>query len=421
MESNVSSYDAIVIGGGPAGTTAATVIAQQGHKVLLLDRDHLPRFHIGESLMPATYWSLERLNMLDKMHAADFVEKRSVQFVSVNGKTSAPFYFHEFDDHESSQTWQVVRSKFDKLLWDNAAEHGAEVREATNVKEVLFEEGRAVGVRVENADGSREEIRARAVVDASGQSSMIVRKFGLREVDPVLRHAAYFTRFRGAKREPGIDGGATLVLHTSTGINWFWYIPQPDDVISIGVVGPTAVLKGLGDSPQAVFDAEVANCPALQERIEGAEQLEPIQVQRDFSYISRRIAGDGWVLAGDAFGFLDPVYSTGAFLAMKSGELAGDAVSEGLEQNDLSAARLGRHGDEYLAGMEAMRKLVYAYYDPDFAIPHFVKEHPHCREAIVNLLVGNVFRRPVGDLFELMGKYTKLPETRRLEPVEQPS
>src|SRR5437667_5106492 len=166
------SPDVVVIGGGPAGSTVSTLLAQRGLKVKLFERERFPRFHIGESLIPETYWVLERLKMLDKMKQSHFVQKWSVQFVNAQGKTSAPFHFWDNKPHECSQTWQVVRSEFDLMMLRNAAEQGVAVQEATRVLEVLFERDRAVGVRIQKEDGSQEEVRAQVVVDASGQSTM---------------------------------------------------------------------------------------------------------------------------------------------------------------------------------------------------------------------------------------------------------
>src|SRR5689334_1249423 len=179
-------YDVVVMGGGPAGSTAATLIAQQGYKVALFERDHFPRFHIGESLIPQTYWVLKRLNMLPKMKTSHFIKKYSVQFVNQRGKLSEPFYFVDHRPHEASQTWQVRRSEFDHIMLNNAREHGVDVREGARVIEVLFEGTRAVGVKVqEKENGPIIEVRAKVVVDASGQSTMIVDRLGLREWDPV--------------------------------------------------------------------------------------------------------------------------------------------------------------------------------------------------------------------------------------------
>lgn len=407
----MTEHDVIVIGGGPGGAAAATLVAQRGHRTLLLERTAEPKFKIGESLMPATWWTLERMGMIPKLKESHFPRKYSVQFFGKTGKASSPFYFQETDPHESSVTWQVLRSEFDALLLDNAREHGVEVRRGAGVKDVLFERERAVGVKLD--DGTT--LSCKVVVDATGRSALLGRKLGLMVPDPELRKASLFTHFEGALRDPGIDEGATLVLHTDDASGWFWYIPLPEDRVSVGVVGSIEQLVSnrKGD-PQAVFDEEVARCPALKPRLENARQVMPVQVLRDFSYRSSRIAGDGWVLVGDAFGFLDPIYSSGVFLALKSGELAADSIHAALEAGDPSAARLGAHGPEFLAGMEAMRKLVYAFYEPDFSFAKFLAQHPGCRNDLIHLLVGNVFR-PTNGLFASMGQMVRLPEEARLE------
>lgn len=407
----MTEHDVIVIGGGPGGAAAATLVAQRGHRTLLLERTAEPKFKIGESLMPAAWWTLERMGMLQKLKESHFPRKYSVQFFGKTGKASSPFYFQETDPHESSVTWQVLRSEFDALLLDNAREHGVEVRRGAGAKDVLFEGERAVGVKLD--DGST--LSCKVVVDATGRSALLGRKLGLMVPDPELRKASLFTHYEGALRDPGIDEGATLVLHTDDASGWFWYIPLPGDRVSVGVVGSIEQLVSnrKGD-PQAVFDEEVERCPALKPRLENARQVMPVQVLRDFSYRSSRIAGDGWVLVGDAFGFLDPIYSSGVFLALKSGELAADSIHAALQAGDPSAARLGAHGPEFLAGMEAMRKLVYAFYEPDFSFAKFLAQHPGCRNDLIHLLVGNVFR-PTNGLFGSMGQMVRLPEEARLE------
>src|SRR5690348_44131 len=171
----------VVVGGGPAGSTVSTLLAQKGHRVRLFERDRFPRFHIGESLIPETYWVLKRLNMLPKMQRSHFIKKYSVQFMNAKGRLSEPFYFVEHKPHECSQTWQVRRSEFDTMMLENAAEHGVEVNQATRVMDVLFDGDRATGVAVRYEDGREEIVQANVVVDASGQSSLIQGKLGLRE------------------------------------------------------------------------------------------------------------------------------------------------------------------------------------------------------------------------------------------------
>ena len=404
------SYDVIVMGGGPAGSTAAALVAAAGHSVLLMDREKFPRFRIGESLMPATYWTLDRLGVLDKMQCSDFPAKHSVQFFLKDGRASAPFYFSEVDSGPSAQTWQVDRMKFDHMLLDNARDKGAEVHEETRVLEVSFDGDRAIGVVARFPDGSEKAIGARIVVDATGQSGLLARRLDLRDGDPNLMNCAFFTRYKGAVRDEGIDEGATLILHTPNDRTWFWYIPMPDDVVSVGVVGPIdRLLKGRTKDPQVVFDEEAQHCQPLLDRIASGEQIEEVRVLKDFSYSSHEIAGDGWVLVGDAFGFLDPIYSSGVFLALKGGEFAADAIIEAFEQEDFTATTLGRHGPEFIAGMEAMRKLVYAYYSKDFNFSAFLKAHPDCKDQLVDLLIGNVYRKDMSGLLAAMDEFAELP------------
>src|SRR5262245_767048 len=219
-----SAPDVVVIGGGPAGATTATLIAQKGYRVQLFERDHFPRFHIGESLIPETYWVLKRLGMLEKMQKSHFTKKYSVQFVNAQGRESAPFYFWDNKPHECSQTWQVERSEFDQMMLDNAREHGVDVHEGVRVHDVLWEGDRAVGVRIKDGDGFTD-VRAKVVVDASGQNGLIMNRRNLRIWDPLLNKGAIWTYYKGAFRDEGKDAGATLVIQTGNKKGWFWYIP----------------------------------------------------------------------------------------------------------------------------------------------------------------------------------------------------
>jgi flavin-dependent dehydrogenase len=392
------SADVVVVGGGPAGSTVSTLLAQHGVRVRLYEREKFPRFHIGESLIPETYWVFKRLNMLDKMKASSFVKKFSVQFINAAGKESAPFYFHDNKPHECSQTWQVIRSEFDTLMLDNAREHGVEVVQPGRVLEVLFDGNRAVGIRAQDEDGREHTVDARVVVDASGQSTMLQNRFKLRLWDPVLNKGAVWTYWRGAYRDTGKDEGATLVIQTTNRKGWWWYIPQHDDTISVGVVGPFDYLfKGRG-SHEKVYEEEVTACPALQRRIAGAERATGYFATKDYSYRSKQVAGDGWVLVGDAFGFLDPLYSSGVLLALKSGELAADAIAAGLAKGDTSAAQLGRWGELFNRGVDRMRRLVCEYYD-GFSFGRFVKAFPHLRGKVTDLLIGDLFDDKVDEVW----------------------
>lgn len=395
--------DVLVVGGGPAGSTVSTLCAQRGLKVKLFERERFPRFHIGESLIPETYWVFQRLKMLDKMKASAFVKKYSVQFINAEGKESAPFYFHDNKPHECSQTWQVIRSEFDTLMLNNAREQGVEVHQPARVLEVLFDGSRAVGVRVQNEAGREETIHAKVVVDASGQSTMLQSRFKLRLWDPVLNKGAVWSYWRNAYRDKGKDEGATIVIQTTNRKGWWWYIPQHDQTVSLGVVAPfDELFKGRGTHEQ-IYNEEIAKCPAVQKRIVNAERSTGYFATKDYSYRSKQVAGDGWVLVGDAFGFLDPLYSSGVLLALKSGELAADAIADGIEKKDTSAAQLGRWGDLFNKGVDRMRRLVCEYYD-GFSFGRFVKANPHLRGKITDLLIGDLFTDKVDEVWEPMEK-----------------
>ncbi len=396
-------YDAVVIGGGPAGCTISTLLAQQGHRVLLLEREVFPRFKVGESLIPATYDTLRRLGMLEVLRQSRFTEKHSVQFYSGRGRASDPFYFREIDESERSQTWQVLRSEFDQMMLDNARRQGVEAFEGIQVREVLFDGDRAYGVRLQRVDDGREsrDLLAKVVIDASGQRALLSRKLGLRRQDPCLRMAAMFAHYEDGLRDPGIDEGATLILHTEEQNSWFWYIPLPDNRVSVGTVGPIDYLiKGRQGNPEATFEEEIQRCPGLVPRLQRASRCSPVHVLNDFSYVSEQVAGNGWMLVGDACGFLDPMYSSGVLLALRSGELAADTLLPALADDDLTADRLSAYGERFKNGMDAFRRLVYAFYTKGFSFGRFLHKHPQHRIPIILILQGDVIDQDFSSLFE---------------------
>lgn len=396
--------DVIVIGGGPSGSTVSTLIAQHGYRVQLFEREKFPRFHIGESLIPETYWVLKRLNMLDKMKRSAFIKKYSVQFVSQNGRLSEPFYFMQHKPHECSQTWQVLRSEFDELMLNNAREHGVDVHEGVRVLEVLFEGDKALGVKIQDADGVQREIRAKVVIDASGQSALIQNRFKLKIPDPKLKKGALWTYYKGAYRDTGQDEGATLVLQTKHKKGWFWYIPLHNDIISVGIVrGFDELFNGSRGTHEEIYQQELDNCPAVKERISIGTQCAPYYATKDYSYRASRVAGENWVLVGDAFGFLDPLYSSGVLLALKSGQLAADAVVEGLQKGDLSSEQLGKWGPGFMEGMDRMRNLVCEFYD-GFSFGRFVRKYPHFKGHLTDLLIGDLFKDSLDEVLEPMAQ-----------------
>ncbi len=408
---NSEAYDVIVMGAGPAGSCCATVLAREGRKVLILEKEKFPRHHIGESLMTDTYWPFQRMGILDKLKASPFTRKYSVAFANPHGKESRPFYFFEANHHESAVTWQVTRSEFDKLLLDHARESGATAHEECMVKEVLFEGEKAVGVRAQFKDGSEKTFSSKVVVDATGQCAILSNKLGWRMRDPKLKKAVLYSYYKNAAREPDLNGGATLVLRTEKGSGgWFWYIPLENGVTSVGIVAnPDYLLKGRGKDVEKILAEEIEKCDSCRKRLAEATRVDKVYSILDYSYRSRRIAGDGFLLIGDAYGFLDPIYSSGVLLALKMGVLAADAIHDAFKSNDFSGERLGAFKPMLDKGIESMRKLVYAYYTEDFSFAKFLKKYPEHRVNIINLLIGNVFKEGVDEIYKPMAEFAEIP------------
>ena len=397
-----SDYDVVVIGGGPAGCAAATLVAEAGRKTLLVEREKVPRFHVGESLMPETYWCFERLGILEKMQQSPFVRKASVQFVASSGKESQPFFFKEHDPRECATTWQVERAEFDQLLFENAREKGAECHDQTRVLDVCTSGQRVEGVRLQSADGAQHEVRSKVVVDATGQQALIARRMGVLVENPALKKAAIWTYYRGARRDAGEHGGATLIFHTRSKESWFWYIPLQDGITSVGVVADNDYLLKDRGRPEEVFQQELENCPALLARLADAELTRGFHIAKEFSYHTTQHAGDGWVLVGDAWGFIDPIYSSGVYFALRSGELAADCIIEGFRSGDLSATQLGRWTEDFGAGTKWIRQLVDAYYTNEFSFGKFLREYPKYQGNLTDLLIGRIFHESAGEIFDEM-------------------
>ena len=356
----------------------------------MFEREKFPRFHIGESLIPETYWVLKRLNMLPKMQRSHFVKKYSVQFVNANGKLSAPFYFWDNKPHECSQTWQVVRSEFDQMMLDNAREHGVDAHDGVHVVDVLFDGDRACGVRDRDKDG-RRDIRAEVVVDASGQAALLQNRFKLRLWDPMLNKGAIWTYWQGAYRDTGRDEGATMVLQTV-------------DQERLVLVHPAArrhrqrrrcravrlSLQGT-ERPRADLSGRSRSLPGGQGSRGEARRASPGTSQPATIRIVRRKSP---AMAGcsSATRSAFSIRSTrpGCCWRCKSGEMAADAIAEGLAKRDVSAAQLGKWGAGFNEGVDRMRRLVCEYYN-GFSFGAFVRKYPELRGTVTDLLIGDLF------------------------------
>ena len=396
--------DVLIIGAGPAGSAAAAILAEHGRSVLVLEREKFPRYHIGESLLPFTYYPLKRLRLIEKMRQSPFVKKYSVQFVSTSGKASQPFYFNTRYDEDVAQTWQVLRSEFDQLLVDNAREKGATVLEGVAVTGLLREGGKIVGVRTQD-----KEYRAPMTLDCSGKDSFAAVRNHWRLRDPKLNKIAVWTYYKGAKRDPGIDAGATTVAFVPDK-GWFWYIPQHNDMVSVGVVAEAKYLTrgGLKD-PKAIFDREIGQNLWIKDHLASGTQVGDYFITHEFTFHSRYCGEEGLLLVGDAFCFLDPVFSSGLMFALKSGIMAGDAVHDALAANDLAPARFTEYGQNLRLGIENMRKLIYAFYDPKFSFRELTDKYPDLAGDVTDCLSGDV-NKDFTRLFQAIAEFAPVPD-----------
>lgn len=381
--------DAIVIGGGPAGSVAANVLAQAGRRVAVLEKSAFPRYHVGESLLPYGWWTLDRIGVLAKVEAAGFQRKRGVRFVSADGRMSRPFRFGEHLDHDAADTWQVDRAVFDRLLLDHAGEHGARVMMQTSATALVEEGGRVVGVDAVTPAGPAR-LRAPWTVDCSGRDGFVRTLRGWRNTEKALDRIALWAYYQGVSMDAETAVSTTVIQVPEDG--WLWFIPMANGITSVGVVARRDVLYRNHRDREAVWAEQVAKNPWLDQALAGAERTSGVDVTADYSYRSSFCADDGVVLAGDAFAFLDPVFSSGVFLALRTGEEAARGVLAALDTGRTDAGVFAAYGEWVCRGIEAMRSLVFSFYDPDFNMGSLIRAYPDLRGDVTDLLIGNLFR-----------------------------
>jgi FADH2-dependent halogenase len=321
-------WDAIIIGGGPAGSTAATTLAQAGRRVLVLEKAKFPRFHIGESLLPYNRRIFDDLGVWKKIAAAGFTKKRAAQFVMGNDSCANRLDFSKGSFTEYPVAVQVERAKFDDILLHHSRENGAEVREESTVLEHRVENDRVV-IKYRSADGEELEITAPYLIDASGLSNFTANRESLRNYYPGHKKIAIFSHFSGVDMPTGEEEGDILIVRREK--SWCWLIPLSANKTSVGLVIDAADFKALGKKPQQVFDEAIASTPAIQKRFATAEMSEELHVIADFSYKNEALVSPRVVRVGDSSGFIDPMFSSGVLLAMTSGQQGAHAIHEALQ------------------------------------------------------------------------------------------
>jgi flavin-dependent dehydrogenase len=385
--------DVVVIGGGPGGSTAATLLARRGYKVIALEKAHHPRFHIGESLLPMNLPVFERLGVLDKVRALG-VFKPGADFEADNERGYNTYAFARAIGQSPPHAYQVWRQDFDKMLYDHARESGADAREGHEVVQVEQRGSRESWLDVKTDDGCSYCIQARYVVDASGRDAFLSAKRKLRRRNDQHQSAAIFGHYRGAAQRAGEDAGNISIYRFEHG--WMWMIPLPDGVMSVGAVcRPDYLKQRKGRTVEFLLDT-LKLCPALWRRVEHAELIDnEVRVTGNYSYDSMQMGGPGWVLVGDAFAFLDPVFSSGVYLAMSGAEQAAAAVDQSLREPQREMALLRKLEKRQRAGMARFSFFIYRFNGP---VMQQMFRQPRntwqLEQGVISMLAGDLFDTP---------------------------
>ncbi|WP_147652900.1 NAD(P)/FAD-dependent oxidoreductase [Vulcaniibacterium gelatinicum] len=386
--------DVLVVGGGPAGATAAALLARRGWRVLLLEKDHHPRFHIGESLLPMNLPILERLGVLAQVRAIG-VLKRGADF-PVEGGAYHVFRFARALQGGPDHAFQVKREEFDQVLFEHARACGADAREGVAVERIEFDaSGRARAALARDRAGRALRIGFRFLLDASGRDTLLGTQLKLKRRNRRHASAAIFSHYAGVRRREGEDAGNITVCRHAHG--WAWLIPLRGDLTSVGVVCSPEHLKQRRGETEAFLLRTLEGIGEARERMRGAQRVAPVHVTGNYAYDCARMHGPGWLMVGDAYAFVDPIFSSGVFLAMHSAESGAMAVDAALREPAREAALLAAHARAFERGLDEFKWLIYRFTAPPmkhlFAHPRNLLQ---VEQALISLLAGDVFEaRPV--------------------------
>jgi flavin-dependent dehydrogenase len=390
----MESFDVIVVGGGPAGSVCAAKLCERGHRVVVLEREKFPRYHLGESLLPGSMPVLESLGLMPTLRER-FLLKYGARFHHDQTGQTERYTFADAFDRRWDHAMHVPRDEFDELLLRTAAQKGADVRERWTVSRVRFDESRAVGVDAVDPLGATRSIDARFVVDASGRDALLAGDLHDKARIERLDRSAFFTQYRGVRREPGErEGDIDIVVSTE---GWFWFIPFKDGRTSVGVVVPNAAVRESRArgvlTPGVLFAQFVERSPAARALLEGATPIWPsARAAADFSYRVDQRVGDGWLMVGDSGGFVDPLFSSGAHIAIVGAARAADCIDDALRAGDVSASRFAGWAAEMKLGIDTFTDAVHAFYAGGLLRYLFAeKKHTFLRRSITSLLAGDVY------------------------------
>jgi FADH2-dependent halogenase len=385
---NPNDYEVIIIGCGPGGSSAANYLARDGKRVLVLEKEVFPRFHIGESLLPYNQKIFRDLGVLPAIQAAGFPRKVGAQFSLGNGSLSTRFIFRNGKFTREPEVVQVERAKFDHILLKHARASGADIREGWTVLKTISD---ADGVNVEARDpeGKVHSFRAKFAIDASGRANLTGNQEGLKVVHPRLRKLAIFGHFTGVMRDAGDAGGDTVITRLEN--KWFWLIPVSAEKTSVGLVLDKDEYAQNKSSPAEVFQKWLESSPVMLERMKNAQLTGPMQTTSDFSYYNRRLVGGRILRIGDAAGFMDPIFSAGVYLAMWSGKLASEVIQKSLARGDDGSRRFLKYERRVRAGMHFYWQMVEHYYTKPF-MELFLQPrgHLYLPDAVNAVLAGEL-------------------------------